>query len=396
MGDLLAPGGRSGDARRWPSLGRRLAHLPIAIIALVLAPLAAGTVVRVPIPIPAPPPPAEDFDEIIELAADIEPVFAPPSLTTTVTGCLADVAVKGGSTEADGFALYEADPSSLVFANVKTSASAGGTSYQTEVVTGTHVFSASAFIGSIEVQSDPVVVEIPEGCEGNGWTGDATIVGGKLLVGQAVDQAYFYASIDGGPFGRVPVTPGVFIEPQIGGLDVTPYFGLPAGAEDLQIDAWGWQGSKLVKLGSGHWELDRIGSAECGIGTTLDGLYKKVVIAHVDDGPADDMRLAAMVERASDREWAAEAAVSGGADERPVAGVPTPTFGTGSETVTLYRSSTVERPYDENGCSRAGATGRTRRRRRSGRSTWSSAAAPDAAAPRIISTGSAALRLANV
>jgi hypothetical protein len=27
----------------------------------------------VPIPIPTPPPPADDFDEMIELAADIEP-----------------------------------------------------------------------------------------------------------------------------------------------------------------------------------------------------------------------------------------------------------------------------------------------------------------------------------
>jgi hypothetical protein len=172
-----------------------------------LAALTAGTVVLVPIPIPAPPPPADDFDEMIELAADIEPVFAPPSLTTTVTGCLVDVAVSGGSTEADGFAVYQADPSSLVFANVKTSAATGGSGYQTEAVSGTYVFSASAFIGSIEVQSDPVVVEIPEGCEGNGWTGDVSIVGGKLLAGQAVDMAYFYASIDGGPFGRVPATP---------------------------------------------------------------------------------------------------------------------------------------------------------------------------------------------
>jgi hypothetical protein len=183
---------------------------------------------------------------------------------------------------------------------------------------------------------------------GQRLTGDVSIVGGKLLVGQGVDMAYFYASIDTGPFGRVPATPGLFIEPQIGGLDVTPYFGLPAGAEDLQIDAWGWQGSKLVKLGSGHWELDRIGSAEYGIGTTLDGLYKKAIIARIDDGPADDMRLAAVVERASDREWAAEAAVGGGAGVPPVAGVPTPSFGTGSETVTLYRSGTVERPWDEN------------------------------------------------
>jgi len=39
----------------------------------LLAPLAAGTVVRVPVPIPPAPPPAETFDEMIELAADPAP-----------------------------------------------------------------------------------------------------------------------------------------------------------------------------------------------------------------------------------------------------------------------------------------------------------------------------------
>ncbi|MEW5992397.1 MAG: hypothetical protein AB1736_13780 [Chloroflexota bacterium] len=299
-----------------------------------LTPLAAGTVVLVPVPIPAPPPPADDFDELVELAADIEAVFAPPNLTTTVTGCLVDVAVNGGSTEADGFALYQADPSSLVFANVKSTGATGGTSYQTEAVTGTYVFSASSFIGTVEVQSDPVVVEIPEGCAGNGWTGEATIVGGRLLVGQAVDRAYLYASVDKGPWERVPATPGTFIEPDLGGLDVSPYFTLPPGAEELQINAWGWQGPKLVDLGSGHWEVDRIGSASFGMGTTLDGLVKIPVVARLDDGPAGDMAPVAHVENPADAPAGAEA--------------PQPSFGSNGETVTLYRSSTVERPYDDN------------------------------------------------
>ncbi len=81
---------------------------------------------------------------------------------------------------------------------------------------------------------------------------------GNLLVSPIVaDQAYFYASVNGDQWRRVPRDPHSFLQPTVeGGYDVSPYLAeLTAGAggvvTTLSLDGWGWGGGALLPLGQG-------------------------------------------------------------------------------------------------------------------------------------------------
>lgn len=83
-----------------------------------------------------------------------------------------------------------------------------------------------------------------------------TIVGGKLVPGQPLDNLYLYVSLDGEtPWRRIPSDPLSFLQPQVGAFDIAQYIDFAElesseTVHSLLIEAWGWKDGGLVFLGS--------------------------------------------------------------------------------------------------------------------------------------------------
>jgi hypothetical protein len=254
-----------------------------------LAPLETGTVVYVPLPVRDVPRP-DTTDEIEAaiglriLAADSVPagpgtvslaswtgagpsvtlgptlagtgLFVPPEVVATVEDCTIKVAVSGHAANATGMALSGLAPDATTFARVSTFAGGAGVtdSFTTTASAGAYLFSASSYDGAVEEQGDLVSVEVPPDCGDPGWSGDATLANGRLVVGGSVDRAYLYLSQDDGPWRRVPEEPNVFVDRIDGQLDFGPYLPANLASTTVDIEAWGWGEAGLLPLGTGHHE----------------------------------------------------------------------------------------------------------------------------------------------
>ncbi|MBK9926506.1 MAG: LysM peptidoglycan-binding domain-containing protein [Anaerolineales bacterium] len=69
-----------------------------------------------------------------------------------------------------------------------------------------------------------------------------------------VDQVYYYISLDGSPWSRVPRNQGEFLKPKNGFFDLDEILApllASAPSKDIHVtvDAWGWQGGALVHIG---------------------------------------------------------------------------------------------------------------------------------------------------
>lgn len=249
-------------------------------------PLAAGTEVAVPVTeLVTPPPAARTTDGDLALVANSTGLLVPPAVTATADGCAVDLTVADKATAETGLAVYQLSPGADSFTKIATftAASGGILPFSAPAVGGTNLFSVSAFDTVAETQSDLVAVNVPPEC--GQWSGQARLLGGKLIVGQPVDRAYFYLSVDRGPWQRVPADPTTFIEAQGGILDASQFMTTVAGSE-LHIEAWGWRGGQLLSLGSGKVSALpglQVGDlAGLGIQTSLYGLTIGYVVAGRD------------------------------------------------------------------------------------------------------------------
>lgn len=182
-------------------------------------------------------------------------MFVPPVVDATVEACTIKVAVTSAATNATGLALYGLAPDSPTFARVGTYARGTATnSFATEASAGAYLFAASTFDGAVEEQGDLVEVVVPEECGDPGWSGDATLAGGRLIVSGTVDRAYLYLSQDGGPWRRVPEAPSTFVERVDGEVDFGPFLPADVASSTIDIEAWGWGSAGLLPLGTGHHE----------------------------------------------------------------------------------------------------------------------------------------------
>ena len=272
--------------------------------------LATGTPVAVPIPEPVSAPPAasttdgrltfaaratEGYGDLdiaartthgdLDLEAGAPGLLASPDVTATATGCSVDLKVADNATAETGFAIYQLSPGGSSFTKVATLPATNGgiLPFAAPAFGGMNLFSVSAFDQIAETQSDLVEVTVPPDC--GQWSGQARLLGGKLIVGQPVDRAYFYLSVDRGPWQRVPAEPTTFIEAQNGILDASPFLTAVSGSE-LALEAWGWRGGRLLSLGSGKVSALpglQVGDvAGLGIQTSLYGLTVGQVVAGLD------------------------------------------------------------------------------------------------------------------
>jgi len=252
-------------------------------------PLAAGTEVAVPVPVPVTPPPAARATDAnladATLAASATGLLVPPEVKATAAGCSVELKVADNATAATGLAVYQLSPGADSFTKVATFPATGGgiVPFSAPAVGGLNLFSVSAFDTVAETQSDLVAVNVAPNC--GQWSGTARLVGGKLIVGQPVERAYFYLSVDRGPWQRVPADPTTFIEARGGVLDANPFLPAITGAE-LALEAWGWNRGHLVSLGSGSVSALpglKVGDlAGLGIQTSLYGLTISTVVAGRD------------------------------------------------------------------------------------------------------------------
>ena len=88
-----------------------------------------------------------------------------------------------------------------------------------------------------------------------------TLVDGKLVPGQPMDDLYLYISVDGeSPWRRIPTDPLTFLQPGFDGFDISQYIDLQEletspTVHALDIEAWGWRGGALVFLGAYHGNI---------------------------------------------------------------------------------------------------------------------------------------------
>lgn len=178
-----------------------------------------------------------------------------PNVQATLNGCELQLKVSDVPATATGIQVVGLAPAGSSFTPLMTLPAAA--SKQAHIINlgggGTFLFAASVFDTTVLAYSPPVEVTAPSECETAGWSGTVTLVGGKLQVSQSVDKAYLYLTRGDGAAVRVPAAQGTFVEPDASGsLDFGPVLP-PLGGSPLSIEAWGWKGGSLVKLGSGSF-----------------------------------------------------------------------------------------------------------------------------------------------
>jgi hypothetical protein len=202
--------------------------------------------------------------------------IAVPTLAATLDGCQLELAVSDAPAVATGLRVHGLSPSGANFMPLLTMAPKSDAQQVgvTLVGAGQFVFSASAFDQAVEAYSPPVEVNAPADCATTGWSGEVSLVGGRLTTGQIVDRAYIYLTQTGGAAVRVPSIQGKFVEAGPDGVvDFAPL--LPAlGGSAFTIEAWGWKDGTLVSLGSGAFAPPPAppgGGGNTGGGTTAGG-----------------------------------------------------------------------------------------------------------------------------
>ena len=195
-----------------------------------------------------------------------------PTLQTNLDGCQLNLEFGDTPPVALGIQLVGLAPAGATFTPLMTLTPDAAKQTQTVNLAGggMFLFSASAFDDSVLAYSPPVEVIAPAECASGGWSGDVSLVDGKLNAPQQVDRAYLYLTQGDGAAVRVPAEQGAFIEPASNGvLDFGPLLP-PLDGSALEIEAWGWKQGSLVKLGNGAF-TPTPGASPAGGGPSAGG-----------------------------------------------------------------------------------------------------------------------------
>ena len=182
--------------------------------------------------------------------------IAAPAVQATQAGCQLTLAISGAPVEATGIAVYGLAPSTGMFSPLISGLVAQTGSVEIKLDGGGgYLFTATAFNDQVEAYSQPVALTAPPECAPatGGWTGEISLVDGRLSTSTSVDRAYLYLSEGDGAAVRVPPSMGQFVDAD---ADRNLDFGSllpPIGSSPLEIEGWGWSGETLVSLGSGRF-----------------------------------------------------------------------------------------------------------------------------------------------
>lgn len=207
-----------------------------------------------------------------DLTGLVDPEDSPPAapaLAAEVEDCLVNLFITDRAEDEVGFFVYRGGPDQTSLQSIGILEANEGDQPLLFADPGQHgnvVYVVAAFNQAGEAQSNPASVDIdaatcapPEQSQPGGvrWEGP------ELILPQPVDSVYYYISMGGGPWSRVPGPPGWFLAPKGDRLDVESFYNIAAGGPGQQswgggtvrIEAWGWKDGSLVPLGEAQKEF---------------------------------------------------------------------------------------------------------------------------------------------
>jgi LysM repeat protein len=197
---------------------------------------------------------------------------AAPSLFASVDGCGAKLSIQDHSSDENGFFVYSLPETAASFqriASLKTNSGASALQYSVPGLSGIVQFYVSSYNAAGESPSNPVSVGVTDAAcnPPAGSQGDLKYRDGILTVPGSVQLAYFYGSMDGGEWQRVP-SGDEFLKPLAGEVDLRSQIqqalgGQSGGSGDL--DAWGWSDGALIHLGLIHIDTSYATLAICSL-----------------------------------------------------------------------------------------------------------------------------------
>ncbi|MDO8364920.1 MAG: LysM domain-containing protein [Actinomycetota bacterium] len=205
-----------------------------------------GTTVSIPVTTTVPVGEAAGASGLLQPAS-----IAPPPYEVVVDACTATVAAPADAGGATGLAAYLLPPGGEIFQLVASVPIGDDLTFA--VPAGPGLLVLGPFDGTSSTLGPPQPITAAPDCTA-GWTGDARLVGTRLVTGVDADAAYLY--IDAGD-GWVRVPTAGLVAGDDEGFD---FAGLLPGldADRIEIEAWGRRDGALVGLGTGSYSAPEL------------------------------------------------------------------------------------------------------------------------------------------
>ena len=212
-----------------------------------------------------------------------------PTLQGVMDGCDIDLMIGDNSSNETGFIIYRSKESSTglkQLAILAANPSDQTISYQDPAQTGQVSYVVSAYNSSGENQSEPVFLgldstscpsDAPSLHTSSGLLYKIEVLDGSLKVidhvifpQQPVDLAYFYISINGREWERIPAGKLKFLPGTGDQFDLDDYLDdmivdIPDPKLDIEMELWGWDGGKLIDCGTVKISIERTVLRVCAI-----------------------------------------------------------------------------------------------------------------------------------
>ncbi len=193
-----------------------------------------------------------------------------PGLKAGLNGCTVHLVIQDNSQNEQGFIVYRSGASNFEHLATLGPNKKASFSYDDPVqMSGALQYYVSSFNSAGEAQSDIVPIQVANGaCGGSNGASDPNLqyMNGILSVAPGTELAYLYASLDDGPWHRLPEG-DEFFTPTGGKLDLSGYLepllkAYPQ-ARIADLDVWGWVGGEVKDLGPLTITLDRTSLEYC-------------------------------------------------------------------------------------------------------------------------------------
>lgn len=215
------------------------------------------------------------------LSGSAQAAPAAPELSYGITGCRVDLVLVDKSNDESGFFVYRIDGDSSAFRRIATLEANDGSlplQYSDEELgeSNHRDYYVAAFNGAGEAPSNPIRVDITDpACQPEGSNG-LKVEEEDVILPQAMDAVYFYASINGGQYDRFPVDPRDFLIPAKDRVSYQPIIDAqlskaPPTVEELDLEVWGWVDGTLVEVGRLHLSPAFTSLTMCSLGKYCSG-----------------------------------------------------------------------------------------------------------------------------
>jgi hypothetical protein len=192
-----------------------------------------------------------------------------PSLTTGLDKCTVQLLVKDNSSDEKGFEIWRSGAGSFEkIATLGPNNSASFAYQDNPAGAGQIQYMVSAFNTMGKMPSNIATANLPAGTCGGQANQEFSYANGILTVPAGLELAYLYASLDKGPWQRLPPGEG-FFTPSNGKVDLSQYIqplmDAYPNASLANLKGWGWSNGSLVDLGSLSVKFDHTDLTFCNL-----------------------------------------------------------------------------------------------------------------------------------